>query len=100
MSSRETSLTSWLLASPPIEWAVKFARELLIGTLRQGPIPNHVAFVMDGNRRFAKERHIEAIEGHSLGFEALARVRPLVLGLGFATELTHSRSSRSVTSAV
>ncbi|KAH6656794.1 putative cis-prenyltransferase [Truncatella angustata] len=69
-----SSLSKWLLTSPPIEWALKNARELLIGTLRQGPIPQHVAFEMDGNRRFAKNHHIEAIEGHNLGFEALARV--------------------------
>lgn len=29
---------------------------------------------MDGNRRFAKQHRIEAIEGHNLGFEALARL--------------------------
>ena len=49
-------------------------RELLIGALRQGPIPQHVAFVMDGNRRFARAHGIETLEGHNLGFEALARV--------------------------
>lgn len=69
-----SQLTKWLWTSPPIEWALKSAREILIGTLRQGPIPQHVAFEMDGNRRFAKNHHIEAIEGHNLGFEALARV--------------------------
>ncbi|KAK6084150.1 di-trans,poly-cis-decaprenylcistransferase [Seiridium cupressi] len=69
-----SQLSKWLLTSPPIEWVLKNARELLIGTLRQGPIPQHVAFEMDGNRRFAKNHHIEAIEGHNLGFEALARV--------------------------
>ena len=50
-------------------------RELLIGALRQGPVPQHIAFVMDGNRRFARNHGIETIEGHNLGFEALARVR-------------------------
>lgn len=49
-------------------------RELLIGALRQGPIPQHVAFVMDGNRRFARSHKIETVEGHNLGFEALARI--------------------------
>ncbi|KAH8677567.1 Decaprenyl diphosphate synthase-like protein [Xylariales sp. PMI_506] len=69
-----SQLSKWLLTSPPVDWALKNVRELLIGTLRQGPIPQHVAFEMDGNRRFAKNHHIEAIEGHNLGFEALARV--------------------------
>ncbi|KIV97841.1 di-trans,poly-cis-decaprenylcistransferase [Exophiala mesophila] len=64
----------WVLSSPPAEWALNQLRELLIGALRQGPVPKHVAFVMDGNRRFAKDHRIETIEGHNLGFEALAKI--------------------------
>ncbi|KAI9838264.1 MAG: hypothetical protein M1819_005532 [Sarea resinae] len=64
----------WILASPPVEWALQHLRELVIGALRQGPIPQHVAFVMDGNRRFARSHQIETVEGHNLGFEALARI--------------------------
>lgn len=66
-----------MLASPPVEWGVNQLRELLIGALRQGPIPQHVAFVMDGNRRYARSHKIETVEGHNLGFEALARVGSL-----------------------
>ncbi|KAK2733168.1 cis-prenyltransferase [Myotisia sp. PD_48] len=64
----------WVASSPPIEWCTSSLRELLIGALRQGPIPQHVAFVMDGNRRFAKNQGIEKVEGHNLGFEALAKI--------------------------
>lgn len=67
-------IQNWLLSSPPAEWIMKQAHELLIGALKQGPIPQHVAFVMDGNRRYAKNHKIESLEGHHLGFEALARV--------------------------
>lgn len=66
---------SWLLSSPPAEWILRQAHELLIGALKQGPVPQHVAFVMDGNRRYAKNHKIESLEGHHLGFEALAKVR-------------------------
>lgn len=38
-------------------------------------IPKHVAVIMDGNRRWAKERALEAIEGHKLGVE---RIKELV----------------------
>ena len=69
-----TRLRKWLISSPPAEWALNQIRELLIGALRQGPIPRHVAFVMDGNRRYARSHRIETVEGHNLGFEALARV--------------------------
>ncbi|KAL6247300.1 cis-prenyltransferase [Rhinocladiella similis] len=75
MTSRHMShLRRWLLSSPPAEWALNQLRELLIGALRQGPVPKHVAFVMDGNRRYAKSHRIETVEGHNLGFEALARI--------------------------
>ncbi|KIW25914.1 di-trans,poly-cis-decaprenylcistransferase [Cladophialophora immunda] len=69
-----SNLRQWLLSSPPAEWALNQLRELLIGALRQGPVPRHVAFVMDGNRRFAKNNRIETVEGHNLGFEALAKI--------------------------
>lgn len=69
-----SQVRKWLLQSPPVEWAIMQLRELLIGALRQGPVPQHVAFVMDGNRRFARSHGIETVEGHNLGFEALARV--------------------------
>lgn len=49
-------------------------RELLIGAVSQGPVPQHIAFVMDGNRRFARSHKIETAEGHNLGFESLAKV--------------------------
>lgn len=67
-------LRKWFLASPPIEFAISHLRELLVGALKQGPVPQHVAFVMDGNRRFARTHGIETVEGHNLGFEALARI--------------------------
>ena len=91
----------WLLQSPPVEWGITQLREVLIGALRHGPIPQHVAFVMDGNRRFARTHGIETVEGHNLGFEALARVRAFV-DVGRYTEgdwLTGcDRSLKSVTS--
>ena len=67
-------LRKWIVASPPIEFAISKLRDLLVGAIRQGPVPQHVAFVMDGNRRFARSHRIETVEGHNLGFEALARV--------------------------
>lgn len=69
-----SQIRKWILQSPPVEWGIFQLRELLIGALRQGPIPHHVAFVMDGNRRFAKNHRMETVEGHNLGFEALAKV--------------------------
>ncbi|WEW60763.1 cis-prenyltransferase [Emydomyces testavorans] len=67
-------MRKWFASSPPVEWGISCVRELLIGALKQGPIPQHVAFVMDGNRRFARNHAIERVEGHNLGFEALAKI--------------------------
>ena len=52
---------------------------------------------MDGNRRFARNHHIETVEGHNLGFESLARVW-LPTALLATRMLTKSRSSRFATS--
>ncbi|CAG7937122.1 unnamed protein product [Penicillium salamii] len=73
-SMHMSRLRNWFLSSPPAEYLITSLKELLIGALQQGPIPQHVAFVMDGNRRFARSHGIETVEGHNLGFEALARI--------------------------
>jgi hypothetical protein len=74
MADTVSSVRRFILESPPGEWALKQLRELLIGSLRQGPIPQHVAFEMDGNRRYARSHRMETVEGHHRGFEALARI--------------------------
>ena len=73
-----SAIRKWLLQSPPVEWADLRLRDLVIGALRQGPVPRHIGMVMDGNRRFARSRQIEIVEGHNRGFEALAQVRDLL----------------------
>lgn len=37
-------------------------------------IPAHVGFILDGNRRWAKQQGLPAFEGHRLGFENLKTV--------------------------
>ena len=42
--------------------------------LKAGPIPQHVALIMDGNRRFAAQKHLKCKDGHAKGFEKMAEV--------------------------
>lgn len=39
--------------------------------LSRGPIPSHIAFIMDGNRRFSKKNKLMEGAGHRVGFSAL-----------------------------
>ncbi|KAH9620222.1 hypothetical protein KSS87_014449 [Heliosperma pusillum] len=46
-------------------------RRCLFGVLSAGPIPDHIAFIMDGNRRYAEKYKLEEGAGHTLGYTAL-----------------------------
>ena len=50
------------------------AERFLLRVLAAGPVPKHVAFVMDGNRRYARRQKKQVQEGHADGFVALRRV--------------------------
>lgn len=47
-----------------------------------GNIPRHIAFVMDGNRRYARSERIKKTEGHSRGFDKLANCLRWCLDMG------------------
>jgi len=42
--------------------------------MKTGKIPQHVAFIMDGNRRYAKKESISRSDGHAKGFHKLTEV--------------------------
>lgn len=58
---------SWI-AEKPISGFQKFC----INILKCGPIPNHIAFIMDGNRRYAAKTNVQKSIGHMKGFEKLS----------------------------
>lgn len=74
MTNASGSTLSWMASFPPLLWAGEALQTTCIGALKQGKVPRHVAFVMDGNRRFARRNRMETAEGHNLGFESLARI--------------------------
>ena len=51
-----------------------FFLSLSYKVMKAGKVPQHVAFIMDGNRRFAKKEHISRKDGHMKGFEKLTQV--------------------------
>nr|BCU09024.1 cis-prenyltransferase [synthetic construct] len=65
----------------------KYMRKGLYSILTQGPIPTHIAFILDGNRRFAKKHKLPEGGGHKAGFLALLNVLTYCyeLGVKYAT---------------
>ncbi|KAI8924404.1 putative undecaprenyl diphosphate synthase-domain-containing protein [Entophlyctis helioformis] len=64
------------------KWLSKQAFRMALSIVRLGPVPRHVAFIMDGNRRFAKKLHVKPGEGHKLGFERLEQTLDWCMQLG------------------
>ncbi|KAL3845024.1 hypothetical protein ACJIZ3_002427 [Penstemon smallii] len=61
---------------------ISFIRRILFCILSVGPIPNHVAFILDGNRRFAKKLNLPEGMGHRVGFQSLISVLRYCFDLG------------------
>ncbi|KII88333.1 hypothetical protein PLICRDRAFT_175932 [Plicaturopsis crispa FD-325 SS-3] len=66
----------------PLDMLRSLAKLALLATLAAGPIPQHVAFLMDGNRRYARRLHQQVAVGHSQGFVTLKRMLKICLFLG------------------
>jgi ditrans,polycis-polyprenyl diphosphate synthase len=50
------------------------ARNIFLGVLQAGPIPEHVAFIMDGNRRYSRTNGVPVAKGHYKGSQVTANV--------------------------
>jgi len=64
-----------------LRWYERLASRII----KNGPIPRHVAFIMDGNRRYAKKTHIDNKQAHNLGYEKLTETVEWCLELGIQT---------------
>ncbi|RLF47095.1 MAG: di-trans,poly-cis-decaprenylcistransferase [Thermoplasmata archaeon] len=65
------------------ETAYRTYERMLLNEVKNGPIPKHVAIIMDGNRRFAQEFGFSsAVEGHIQGKRKLEEVLEWCLELG------------------
>ena len=54
----------------------------LLTEVKQRPVPRHVAIIMDGNRRFAKDQGLDPWKGHELGRNTLENVLDWCLEAG------------------
>lgn len=77
-----SGLLKWVVNFPAPQYASSFFQEAMVKVLRTGPLPRHLAFVMDGNRRFAKKNNIPLKEGHVAGFDSLLHILEFCHQLG------------------
>lgn len=94
MTARSSLLYSWLLfvwsrlsrllsRYVSVTAMRQCARNALFRVMRCGPIPHHVAFIMDGNRRYAAAAGLASkLEGHQHGFSKLQEILQWSLELG------------------
>lgn len=58
-------------------------------------VPQHIAIIMDGNRRFAKKRGLLVKEGHNLGGEQLEKITNAAADLGVKTLTVYAFSTEN-----
>ncbi|MBI2086200.1 di-trans,poly-cis-decaprenylcistransferase [Candidatus Daviesbacteria bacterium] len=59
-------------------------------------IPQHIAIIMDGNRRWARARNLPDIKGHEKGAEALEKVVETAEKLGIKTITVYALSTENI----
>ena len=69
----------------------------LLHSVKQGTIPHHVAIIMDGNRRFAKEIGLgNTLEGHTKGRDKLEEVLEWCLEVGVRILTVYAFSTENI----
>ncbi|MBI5043242.1 MAG: isoprenyl transferase [Nitrospirae bacterium] len=56
--------------------------EVLLSLIDRERLPRHIAFIMDGNGRWARERFLPRIAGHQEGIESVREIIKLSIELG------------------
>ncbi len=78
----------------PDDTSTYFSEEEL-GKLDMTNIPRHIAFIMDGNRRWARQRDLPPFEGHWEGGKALMRITRAAASLGVQTITAYAFSTEN-----
>lgn len=51
-----------------------YLQRFMINVVSSGTLPEHVAFIMDGNRRFATEKGITRVDSYKQGFDKIGEI--------------------------
>lgn len=68
----------------------------LLKEVQEAPVPKHVAIIMDGNRRFAREFGLRPLEGHAKGKDKLEEVMEWCLELGIRILTVYAFSTENL----
>ncbi len=60
-------------------------------------IPSHIAIIMDGNRRWARQHHLPDLKGHEKGAEILEKIVDEATKLGIKTITVYALSTENIT---
>ena len=101
LSFRVLALPTLLMNIPALFY--KFYEPLLWAQIKDGPKPHHIGLIVDGNRRYARDKGLPSNQGHSAGSEKLEdflrwcwRLDIRIVTLyGFSTE-NYKRSDKEV----
>ena len=83
------------MSRPLVTAARSTALSLLPGDLDPGRLPAHVAVIMDGNGRWARQRGLPRVMGHRQGVEALKTTLRLCSDWGIATLTAYAFSTEN-----
>jgi len=64
--------------------------------LDKNNVPQHIAIIMDGNRRWARARNLPDIKGHEAGSEALEKIVDAAESLGVKTVTVYALSTENI----
>ena len=75
-----------------LDFVYRVYEEILYNQVKSGPIPQHVAIIPDGNRRWARMLGLNVEEGHNQGYIRLKQVLEWLLELGVKTITVYALS--------
>ncbi len=71
--------------------------KIKINHLDKENIPSHIAIIMDGNRRWARQRGLPDIKGHEAGGDVLEKIVDSASKMGIKTITVYALSTENIT---